>query len=94
MTLHEVDVLAVRWRRKQAREVQPMALLLQAFWNVHRDQEQQAQPITLKDVMTWLGHGEAVQESVPEPTPTPQEVLERVRMLHQVYASSHGQGEK
>lgn len=81
-------------RRKQHREAVPMAMLIQVLVNVHRDSEQRPQPFELSEVLQWLGFAPEPEAPQPEPPkPSMEELLERTKMLHQVY-TQNGQSQE
>lgn len=55
--------------------------------NVHRDTERKSEPYDFEEVVGWLGHGfqRLRPQEVPPQPPTPEELLERVKLLNQVY---------
>jgi hypothetical protein len=89
MTLHEVDVLACRWRDQQARRDRGTAMLIQVLLNVNRDTQHRREPFTLEEVMEALGH----QPPAPPPPPvrTPEEIAAQIAVLHSFYALGNGQ---
>lgn len=72
------------WRVQQAREDRRAALTAWVLASVHRDTEHKAEPFDFLEVVSWLGHG--FQRTPPTPAPpTPEELLERAKMLNEVY---------
>ena len=91
--MHEVDLLATRWRHQQWREDRRAAMPAWLLANINRDSETRPQPFDLDEVVAWLGHGFQPPEMPPTPPvqPTGEELLERVQMLHQFYTNGqHG----
>ena len=87
-TFHELGWLTERWRLVQARQDRRAALAAWVLASVHRDPESRSEPFDFAEVVGWLGHGfdrlAAHPESPPEP-PTADELLERARLLNEVY---------
>lgn len=87
--MHEVDLLATRWRQQQWREDRRAAMPAWLLANVNRDSETRREPFSLEEVVAWLGHGFAPPEAPPPPAepPTGEDLLGRVHLLHQLYTN-------
>jgi hypothetical protein len=96
MTLTEVDLLSVRYRRMQAREDRRAAFAAWAQIELNRDTDKRSQPFTLEEITSWLGHGfqRTDQEAAPAPPPQPtqEELAEKIHMLHTLYSTSPTNG--
>ena len=87
--------MASRWRIQQAREDRRAALTAWILASVHRDSEHRSQPFEFAEVVAWLGHGfdrTTAQREEPAAPPTPEELLERAKMLHQLYGGHEVNG--
>jgi len=94
MTFYELGLLTERWRMQQAREDRRAALSAWILASVHRNLESQPDPFDFIEVIAWLGHGFERPRAAPplaEP-PTADEVLERAKMLNQLYNSAPTNG--
>lgn len=81
---------------QQAREDRRAALSTWLLANINRDTEHRAAPFEFQEVVGWLGHHftrEAVEASPPstEP-PTAEELLERAKLLNQMYGGTTANG--
>jgi hypothetical protein len=74
------------WRIQQAREDRRASLPAWILASVHRDPETRSEPFTFEEVCVWLGHGfvKAHPDAVVT-TPTPEDLLERARVLNRIY---------
>lgn len=91
MTFTEAGALIQQYRLVQAREDRRAALAAYVLANVNRDTETRTEPWELQEVVAWLGHG----FEKPATPPTPDELLERIRVLQAMYHASvarNGQG--
>ena len=70
LTLYELDVLRVAWRRQQEREDRRAALSAWVLVNVNRDTAKRAEPFDLQEIVSWLGHG-FQRETKPAPAALP-----------------------
>jgi hypothetical protein len=86
MTFLEGHLLAEAYWQQQQRHVRPMALLLQAYWNVHRDTDQRRDPFTLDDMLAVLGYPEP--PASPPPPPRLEDMQERIAILHSLYTAN------
>jgi hypothetical protein len=83
MTLHEVDLLAVRYRHQQAREDRRAALAAWMLANIHRDTDVRREPWGLDEVTAWIS-GEAVHEAPPPADPL-EAMKEQMTLLNGLY---------
>jgi hypothetical protein len=86
MTFLEGHLLAEAYWQQQTRQVRPMAMLLQAYWNVHRDTDQRRDPFTLEDMLAVLGYPEPPPP--PPPPPRLEDIEARIGILHQMYTAN------
>jgi len=86
MTFLEGHLLAEAYWQQQQRQVRPMAMLLQAYWNVHRDTDQRREPFTLDEMLAVLGYPEP--PAPPPPPPRLEDMQERIEMLHSLYTAN------
>lgn len=86
-------MLTVAQRRKQRREVLPLAVLVQMTANINRNTEQRFQPFELEEVLGWLGFPPEAEAPPPEPPrPTTEELREKLAMLQNIFPAHNGQG--
>jgi hypothetical protein len=64
-----LDLLVVQWRQKQAREDRRAAMASWILVNVNRDSEKHAEPFSLGEVVSWLGHGFQREAKLAPPPP-------------------------
>lgn len=84
LTFYELGWLTERWRIVQARQDRRAALAAWVLASVHRDSESRSEPFEFEEVVAWLGHG--FQRIPPAPAPpSAEDLLERAKMLNQVY---------
>jgi len=87
--------LTEAWRLQQAREDRRAALTAWVLASVNRDTESRSEPFDFLEVCGWLGHGfQPTTPREPAAPPTPEELLERARMLNEVYGGTTLNGTK
>lgn len=90
LTLHELDVLALRWRQQQQRRDRPVAMLIQVMLNVNRDTKTRPYPFELDEILQALGH--TVEPVEPPPPPSVEELHQKMATLSQLFPARNGQG--
>lgn len=92
MTLYELDLLAVRHRQQQEREDRRAALAAWVLANVNRDTKQRSEPFSLDEVTAWLGYARPRPPniSVPAAAPTPEELRQRLGIVHLLHQGLYG----
>ena len=95
MTLYELDLLSVRHRRQQEREDRRAALSAWIVVNVNRDSAKKPEPFALDEVVAWLGYGGRRAADVAQSTgpPTPEELKERLGIVHMLHRGLYGEND-
>jgi hypothetical protein len=89
MTLAEIDLLTVQYRRQQEREDRRAALGAWVNVEMNRDRETRGEPYTLEELVAWLGHGFQRHEAYkPVQPPTPEELVEQAKVLNNLYGGT------